>query len=383
VEKSIEVLAPENSANTPANLEKNITVPTDHIIGPEECLKISQALGKLPAIRSYVAGKSFEGRPIPVLEIYRPEGKYVSRARLITFKPVLHITARQHANEVSSTNYSLKLAELLATDSSYEQYLKKTVVIIQPMENPDGAQLALDLFRNEPFHSLHAGRYSSLGVDIGYQLGLKQPLLPEAKVRDKLSQEWVPDIFLNLHGYPSHEWVQLFSGYSPYLFRDYWIPKGWFTYFRQMNLNIYQPYVQAAEELKKILIQEMDANPKIKEANARFYARYERWAKRWSPFISPLEIYNGLNIFSKRQSSVENRLTPKSEKTYLEETPEVMDETATGRWLDFICEQGITYLRAHLKYLSQVAFNTAIIEEEVNNRIRIEFYRRRPGNLLK
>ena len=383
VEKSIEVLAPENSGNTPANLEKNITVPTDHIIGPEECLKISQALGKLPAIKSYVAGKSFEGRPIPVLEIYRPEGKYVSRARLITFKPVLHITARQHANEVSSTNYSLKLAELLATDSSYEQYLKKTVVIMQPMENPDGAQLALDLFRNEPFHSLHAGRYSSLGVDIGYQLGLKQPLLPEAKVRDKLSQEWVPDIFLNLHGYPSHEWVQLFSGYSPYLFRDYWIPKGWFTYFRQMNLNIYQPYVQAAEELKKILIQEMDANPKIKEANARFYARYERWAKRWSPFISPLEIYNGLNIFSKRQSSVENRLTPKSEKTYLEETPEVMDETATGRWLDFICEQGITYLRAHLKYLSQVSFNTAIIEEEVNNRIRIEFYRRRPGNLLK
>ncbi|MGC8892743.1 MAG: M14 family metallopeptidase [Candidatus Saccharicenans sp.] len=383
VEKSIEVISPEEIIANSAELQKHLPVPTDHIIGPEEGLKISEALGQFPAIREYRATNSLEGRPVPVLEIYWPSGKYVSRPRLVTFKPVLHLTARQHANEVSSTNYSLKLAELLATDKNYEQYLKKVSVIIQPMENPDGAQLALNLFQNEPFHSLHAGRYSSLGVDIGYQIGLKKALLPEAKVREKLSKEWVPDIYLNLHGYPSHEWVQLFSGYSPYLFRDYWIPKGWFTYLRQMNLNIYQPYVQAAVDLKKILIQEMNSDPKIRESNSRFYARYDRWARRWSPFISPLEINDGLNIYSKRQSSTENRLTAKTERTYIEETPEVMDETAVGHWLEFICEQGLAYLRAHLKYLNQVQFETAVIEEEVNNRIRIEFYRRRPGAIEK
>ncbi|MGB9893963.1 MAG: M14 family metallopeptidase, partial [Candidatus Saccharicenans sp.] len=382
LEKTINLESPKEKPLTRAKEEESRSVPTDRILSPEDCLETCQSLGKKAVIRSYLAGKSYEGRPIPVLEAYLPVARYVSRPRLITFKPTLHLTARQHANEVSSTNYSLKFAELLSEDKSYQQFLKKLSVVIQPMENPDGAQLALDLWQNEPFHSLHAGRYSALGVDIGYQVGLNQPLLPEAKIRSRINREWVPDIYLNLHGYPSHEWVQLFSGYSPYLFRDYWIPKGWFTFYRQPNLKIYEPFFQAAEELKKIIIQEMNADPKIKESNQKFYARYDRWARRWSPFVSPLELYDDLNIFAKRQTSTENRLTQKSQMTLVEETPEVMDETAVGPWLDFICQQGLTYIRAHAKYLSQVKFERAVIEEEINNRIRIEYYRRRPGSLI-
>ena len=381
LEKAISLFPATDKSLGEAKATKNLSVPTDRIISPEDCLEICDTLGENSLIRNYQAGTSYEGRPIPVLEIYLPRANYVSLPRLITFKPTLHLTARQHANEVSSTNYSLKFAELLAKDKEYQQFLKKLSVVIQPMENPDGARLALDLWQNEPFHSLHAGRYSALGVDIGYQVGLGQPLLPEAKIRSRINREWVPDLYLNLHGYPSHEWVQLFSGYLPYLFRDYWIPKGWFTYYRQPNLKIYQPYLKAAEELKKILIQEMNQEPEIKESNLRFYSRYDRWARRWSPFVSPLELYEGLNIFAKRQSSTENRLTPRSQMTLVEETPEVMDETAVGSWLEFICQQGLAYLRAHARYLSQAKFETAVIEEEVNNRVRIEYQRRRPGSL--
>lgn len=379
LEKTIKIIQPEIKPPSAGAGEKKFIIPTDRTIGPDECLELSQALGQFSPMRSYVAGKSYEGRQIPVLEIYLPASKYVSIPRLVAFKPTLHLTARQHANEVSSTNYSLKFAELLAQDPGYTQFLKKMSVVIQPMENPDGAQLALDLSKNEPFHSLHAGRYSSPGVDIGYQVGQNQPLLPEAKVRTKINRDWLPDIYLNLHGYPSHEWIQLFSGYSPYLFRDYWIPKGWFTYYRQMNLKIYNQYRQAAEKLKKILIQEMNADPRIRESNSRFYSRYERWARRWSPFVTPLEIYDGLNVFAKRQTSAEIRLTPRTRMTFVEETPEVMDETASGNWLEFVCEQGLAYLRAHATYLCGVSYEKAVIEEEVNNRIRIEFCRSRPG----
>lgn len=376
--------APASPVSTiPGTAEPAVDISTDRIIGPEECLKIAAGLGRHPAIRSYVGGYSYEGRPVPVLEIYLPAGDYVSLPRLITLKPVLHLTARQHANEVSATNYSLLFAKLLASDRSYQDFLKKFSVVIQPMENPDGAALALDLWKNEPFHSLHAGRYSSLGVDIGYQVGLGQPLLPEARVRARINRDWLPDIYLNLHGYPSHEWVQMFSGYSPYLFRDYWIPKGWFTYYRQLSLDIYRPYREAAEELKKILIEEMNSTPGIRHSNQKFYSRYDRWARRWSPFVSPLEIYDGLNIFARRQSSAENRLNQRSQMTLVEQTPEVMDETATGSWLDFLCRQGVAYLRAHARYLAGLVFDTAVIEEEVQNRIRIEFQRRRPGNLKK
>lgn len=381
LEKIIMVFPLEKDSSEEPGEQPGMAVPTDRIIGPEDCLKISDNLGRYPVIRSYLAGKSFEGRSIPVLEIYLPVARYVSLPRLITFKPTLHLTARQHANEVSSTNYSLKFAELLAIDNNYQSFLNKFSVVIQPMENPDGAALALELWKHEPFHSLHAGRYSTLGVDIGSHVGLKEPLLPEAKVRSRLNHDWLPDLYLNLHGYPSHEWIQLFSGYSPYLFRDYWIPKGWFTYYRQLRLEIYQPYPKAAEDLKKMLIQEMSSDPEIRQSNEKFYTRYERWAKRWSPFIAPLEIYDGVNIFSSRQSSIENRLNWKSQMTLVEETPEVMDETANGPWLDFLCRQGLTYLRAHAKYLSQMSFDIEVIEEEVNNRIRVEFQRRRPGKI--
>ncbi|MBC7350482.1 MAG: hypothetical protein H5U05_10980, partial [Candidatus Aminicenantes bacterium] len=286
-EQSLEKIIPLFPADRPVATTRlqgeEVTVPTDRIIGPEDCLKIAENLARYPAIRSYTGGYSFEGRPVPVVEVFLPEGQFISQPRLITFKPSLHLTARQHANEVSSTNYSLKFAELLTSDKDYQPYLKKLSVVVQPMENPDGAALALDLWKNEPFHSLHAGRYSALGVEIGYQIGLSQPLLPEARVRSRLTAEWQPDIHLNLHGYPSHEWVQMFSGYSPFLFRDYWIPKGWFTYYRQLSLNIYRPYREAAEALKKILIEEMNSSPEILGSNEKFYARYEHWARRWSP----------------------------------------------------------------------------------------------------
>jgi hypothetical protein len=286
---------------------------------------------------------------------------------------------RQHANEVSSTNYLLKFAELMARDAATGEALKKTNIVIQPMENPDGAELAYELHEIEPFHSLHAGRYGSLGVDIGAQGGGRRPLLPEALVRSDLSDRWHPDIFLNLHGYPSHEWVQPFSNYTPYLFRDYWIPKGWFTYFRALRLPLYEKWKSAGEELMEFIIRELRADGRISESNRKFYDRYERWAGRWGPHTNPLELYGDVNIFARRRSSSESRLSQRTQTTYIEETPELMDETATGDWLDFLCDQGLAYLRAHVRYLLQAEFPLVRLEEESRNRVRISLLRGRPG----
>lgn len=354
-------------------------VPTREIIPPAACLEITEKLAGLPNIRRYVAGRSYEGRDIPVLELYLPGGRYVSVPRLSVLKPTLQLTARQHANEVSSTNYSLLLAELLARDPAYRETLKKVNVVIQPMENPDGAQLAYDLHASEPFHCLHAGRYSPLGVDIGTRTGTANPLIPEAAVRAGVYDRWRPDIFLNLHGYPSHEWVQQFSGYTPYLFRDYWIPKGWFTYTRALNLPVYDAHRAAANELVGFMIREFQSDERLRESNSAFYARYLRWASRWSPQASPLELYDGLNIFLKRRGPSENLMTPRTQTTFLEQTPELMDETAVGDWLDFLCRQGLAFLRAHLKYLTQAKFQRARVEEEVRDRVAITLMRARPA----
>lgn len=358
-------------------------VPTEKIISPPKCLEIVQTLSNFKIIKSYYAGKSYENRKIPIMEIFSPQEKYISLPRLITFKPTLYISGRQHANEVSSTNYILKFAELLAKEKSYMEYIKRINFVLHPMENPDGAELAYELQKITPFHSLHAGRYSSLGIDVGHQVNVSKPLLPEAKVRKQLYNRWLPDIYLNLHGYPSHEWVQQFSNYSPYLFRDYWIPRGWFAYYNSISLPIYEKWNKAGDELKSFIIKELNANTKISKSNKKFYDRYFRWAARWEPHMNRLEIYNGLNLYAKRRSSRENKLTERRRTTFVEETPELMDETAHGQWLDFLCKQGLAYLRAHVKYLSQVKLKTARVEEEIHDRIHIQFFRSRPGKLKK
>jgi hypothetical protein len=146
---------------------------------------------------------------------------------------------------------------------------------------------------------------------------------------------------------------------------------------------VYEKWKEAGEELLSFVTREIQADEKSRDSNKRLYDRYNRWATRWQPFISPLETNDGVNVYARRRSSRETRLTFRSRLTFVEQTPELMDETASGAWLSFLCEQGLAYLRAHVKYLSQVRFETARIEEEVRDRIRIEFHRERPGAVPK
>jgi hypothetical protein len=374
------VTVPSEEKRSPSKQKSvGVSIPTTEIISPQMCLDLVSQLDNYDTIRTYIAGKSYENRKIPALEIFTPLERYVSIPRLITFKPTLYFSGRQHANEVCSTNYILKFAELLAKDPTYRKYVKMMNFVLHPMENPDGAELAYHLQKLTPFHSLHAGRYTSLGIDVGYQVGVSKPLLPEAKVRKELYDRWLPDIYLNLHGYPSHEWVQQFSNYSPYLFRDYWIPRGWFAYYRALSLPLYEKWKKAGEDLLEYIIKEINADEDFRLSNKKFYDRYYRWATRWQPHMDSLEIHQGVNLYSKRRSSREQRLSERTRMTFVEETPELMDETAQGQWLDFLCTQGLTYLRAHAQYLAQTEFEIVRIEEELQDRVRIQFIRSRPG----
>lgn len=378
---SLEAVKPADKAPAGTPQPEKGLIPTQEIISPQMCLDLVEKLGSFDAVRSFIGGKSYENRKIPVLEIFTPLEKYVSVPRLITLKPTLYLSGRQHANEVSATNYILKFAELLATDPAYREFAKAINFVLHPMENPDGAELAYALQKLTPFHSLHAGRYTSLGIDVGYQVGAAKPLLPEAKVRKNLYDKWLPDIYLNLHGYPSHEWVQQFSNYIPYLFRDYWIPRGWFAYYRALSLPLYEKWAKAGEELKNSITREINADTKFQESNRKFYDRYYRWAARWQPHMNYLEEHDGVNLYAKRRSPRESRLSDRRRITFVEETPELMDETAQGQWLDFLVTQGLTYLRAHAKHLSQTHYETARIEEESQDRVHIQLVRSRPGKI--
>jgi hypothetical protein len=113
--------------------------PWDHVISPEESEALVQKLAWYPEVKAYKVGHSYRGRDISMLEITQPvTSELISVMKYTAYKPTIIITSRQHANEVSSTSHTLKLAELLVTDPAYKPILKKVNVILHPVTNRTG-----------------------------------------------------------------------------------------------------------------------------------------------------------------------------------------------------------------------------------------------------
>src|SRR5258708_4032460 len=153
--------------------------------------------------------------------------------------------------------------------------------------------MAYDLQKLTPTHMLHAGRYSALGQDVESN----GTLLPESQVRGKVWREWLPDIYLNPHGYPSHEWVQQFAGYVPPGFRTYWSTRGWYTNLSGVRDPREPDLIQATEALREDIVKQINGNPDVRAMNVRSQARYRKWAYGFSPSVYGQEIYKDTAIY--------------------------------------------------------------------------------------
>jgi hypothetical protein len=282
---------------------------------------------------------------------------------------------------VSSTSHILRLAELLATDPAYKSILKRVNVILHPIENPDGAAMAYELQKLTPTHMLHAGRYSALGMDVASQVGNPDPILPESRVRMRVWSEWLPDIYLNPHGYPSHEWVQQFAGYVPPGFRSYWSTRGWYTSVGGLRDPRYPEHGEAVAALREAITREINSNPDVRQMNLRHQSRYRRWAHGFAPNVFPQEIYRDTAIYYTDPESGEVRGSRRAgasrfggggrasmgawpQVTFVSGGTEAPDETAQGEWLDLVTKPGFSYLMAHVNYLRSGRYTVELIEEE-------------------
>ena len=356
-------------------------VTWDHVISPDESERIAHQLGTLDAVTTYVAGRSYQGRPVSVMEIRLPmEADLVSQAKLNAWKPVLSIVGRQHANEVSSTSHILRLAELLATDPNYRRYLNGMNVVIQPVVNPDGAALAYELQKLTPTHCLHAGRYSALGPDVPGQANEPDTLVTEAHVLRDVSARWLADIRLNPHGYPSHEWVHQFANYNPKSFRSYWIPRGWYTSVRIPEDPRLRDYGDAARAMLDYIAEEVSRDDESRATNLRIYDRYERWTIRWQPHVYNLDIHNDTAIYNERRSGLASlaRVQETANPTIFSGFTEAMDETAQGSWLDLVTRMGFGYLMASVRFIADADYELYRLEGETGAGVRLATTRPRP-----
>ena len=329
-------------------------------IPPAENDSILARLNTFPVINVYWAGESFLGQNIYAMDVLPPhDARFISQAKLNAFKPTLLLSGRQHANEVSSTSHILRLAELLATDTAYTRLLRAVNVVLHPITNPDGARLAYEMQLENPDFMLHAGYLGALGVDVTAGSNNPDAIYPESQVRPELSEAWLPDIFINMHGYPSHEWVQYFAGYSAWVrsragtARDWWLPRGWFIPgYSYTDDPRYPDYKRAQMAVLDSITASIRALPNVMDMNRRMYARYAKYGRQdienfREYFHNDVLVYLALRGSELGPAGVNSRRI-----TYVSATTEAPDETARGDWLQLVASAGLAHGAALIRYLA-------------------------------
>ncbi len=313
----------------------------------------------------YKAGESYLGQEIWALDLTAPiQASHWSHAKATTLKPTVLYSGRQHANEVSSTSHLLKLAEKLVTDPARRKTLDKVNVVIHPITNPDGAALADELWNVNPDFMLHAAYLGSLGVDVTAAQWETDAIYPESKIRAQLWRTWLPDLFLNPHGYPTHEWVQLFSEYAAWVrsrateARDWWGMRGWFMPgFAFVDDPKHPRHPAAAAEIKKRTTAAINGVAAVAALNRRAYDRYRRYGYAWNTEDFKLDFTDGVLIYSALKGSKPN---PRGTDPMLRQpnitiwsgTTEAPDEPACGDWLKMVAAAGLAWDEAMLDYLA-------------------------------
>ncbi|MFC2118457.1 M14 family metallopeptidase [Bacteroidota bacterium] len=354
----------------------------DTPMSPSEVVENMANLNTFSEVNVYHMVKSFLGHDVFAADIYLPvEGKYISQAKLNVYKPSLMLIGRVHGNEVSSTSHQLRLAELCATDSLYKGFLKNVNLVIYPVVNPDGAQIAYEMQKENPDFMLHAGRYGALGTDVGSRSFNGDNLYPESGIASKIKNAWVPDIYMDMHGVPSHEWVQLFAGYSAWVnsrnggARNYWLPRGWyFPGFSWIDDKKQPEFMTAQKAITDSITAGVMSVPEVQKMNKRIYSRYIKYGKQ-DPETYREYFYQGVQMEARLTKSK----VPKSGMTtYYSLTTESADETAYGDWLKLVCKAGLANSRALLDYLANGKNRIVHQHKEYSGLVTRSVFRKKP-----
>jgi len=229
-------------------------------------------------------GETYEGRPLYYAVISSAENirqleeirsKNLAQTGLngnlgaTAEKAVVWLSYNIHGNEASSTEASMKTAyELLSGGMDSQEWLKNTVVIMDPCVNPDGRERYANFYRrygaknfnpnldavehNEPWPGGRPNHYLfDLNRDWAWQTQM------ESKARMKAYHEWMPHIHVDFHeqsinspyyfapaAEPLHEvitdWqkdfqIQIGQNHAQYFDQNHWL------YFTRERFDLFYP----------------------------------------------------------------------------------------------------------------------------------------------
>lgn len=269
--------------------EATIPVRKQEIELPSEELRLENAV---------IAEHSYKGLPIPVLEYYIKSGEaFDSPIKLTLFKKTVVIETGHHANEVSSTPAILQLLE------KADRYTRDLNIVVIPNSNPDGFALLQKMTKEHPEWKHHAARYNAVGLEFAH-VRYKPTIFGEANVLPLVMKKWAPDIVVDDHGIPAHEWVQPFAGYnSPPRFPvSYFLPSAKIYGIGQVSSGANKELHQRNLEALVQSISSQIAVTSIAEQNDYWKQRFIKYGHEWLPDVFPIEEAPHLNFY--RQQTV-------------------------------------------------------------------------------
>ncbi len=269
--------------------------------------------------------------------------------------------------------------------------------MLHPITNPDGAELSVQLAEITPNNMLHPGYHGSLAADVSAGQGDADPVYPESRTRRQLLEGWLPDAFLNPHGYPSHEWVQPFSEYSGWVQsrqganngRTWWIPRGWFTSLGYLRDEQHPYSEKIAYEIRDRIVAAERSVPGLLDLENRMNDRYKRFGQRWQPENMQQPVVGGIRIYMALKGAGGGRggAAPGSggvgnispDVTWDSGYTEAPDETAHGDYMKLMASAGLAFDRVHLEYLAKGKLRINRTQREQGGRVNLRVERLRPN----
>lgn len=339
------------------------------LVGYEEYLEVMEHLKRVPGISVERVGISYEGRLIYGVRFLTKRKGYVSRVKLLTQSPSEYINARHHANEVSSTNAAFLLIRRLLTDPQYRELPERLNLMIVPMENPDGASIHYELQKEHPYWKLHIARYNALGKEFAHEYFNPHTIHREASAARKIWYDLLPDVQVDNHGVPSHEWEQPFSGYTPPAFKGFWLPRSLlYGYFWSIGDREYAGNETLNKQIEKAVAEAVNQSGEAVRWNKEWAERFEKYAHRWLPKLFPADYYQGMiNYWIYYPYTPDH--TYNSVKypwiTTVCYTSEAADETAQGEYLGLCAD---IHCRHDIAVIDLLLTNSSVYQAEAERR---------------
>ncbi len=310
------------------------------VIGYEQYREIVEQLKRVPGLEVFRTARSYAGRELFGVRLAPRREGYVSWTKRLTQCPTLLINARHHANEVSSTNAAFMLLKKLLTEADFRELPEKLNLVLVPMENVDGAAIHYELQKEHPCWKYHVARFNAVGKEFFQDHFLPDTLHQEAMGLTRLYRRYLPDVVVDNHGVPSHEWEQQFSGYTPPAFKGFWLPRALlYGYFWYVTDQGYEGNYALGKEMEDRIAEAINQDPEMAAWNQEWRGQFEKYAHAWLPRLFPAEYYKNMINYWTPYSYKPTHSYPALRFpwiTAVSYTSEVADETAQGDYL-YLC----------------------------------------------